>query len=175
MTKLTLLPEITLKTINGENFNLNNFVKNKPVILLFYRGGWCPFCNMQLANLQSIEKDITALGYQIIAVSPDKPEKLKESLDKHKITYILLSDSKMDAAKKMDVYFKVDEMTMNNMKKLNVNIEDYSGENHGLLPIPSVFIINKNSEIKFMYVNPDFKVRLEPSVLLEEAKKHISL
>ena len=88
-------PVISLTTVDGTQFDLNAAIAEQPTIVLYYRGGWCPYCNMQLGQLSRIEPQLLALGYQIIAVSPDRPAELQTSTDKLDVKYALLSDSKM--------------------------------------------------------------------------------
>lgn len=168
----TKIPEVKdLKTVENKSFYLNQAINEKPTVLIFYRGSWCPFCNAQLAKLESIQIKLISMGFQIIAISPDKPENLKEMIKKNQLTYLLLSDKKMKAAKAFHVAFKVDDASLAKYKSFGVDLTKSSGENHHLLPVPSVFLIDKNGIIKYKYSNPDFKIRLEPETLLNEAKK----
>ena len=113
------IPDLVLRTVDGKLFNLNEAIRNKPTVLMFYRGGWCPFCNLHLSQLQGIETEIINSGYQIIGISPDRPEKLSESIVQHKMNYLLLSDSNMAAAKAFGIAFKLDESTI---KKYDVGL-----------------------------------------------------
>ncbi|MEK7433749.1 MAG: peroxiredoxin-like family protein [Cyanobacteriota bacterium] len=163
-----------LKTSEGKDFDLNKAIKEKPTILIFYRGGWCPFCNAHFSKLQSIESKLLDIGFQIIAISPDKIEKMKESIQKHQMSYLLLSDSKMEVSKAFGLDFKVDDNTLGIYKTFGIDLNNSSGESHNLLPVPSVFIIDTKGIIKFKYSNPDYKTRLEPEIILKEAKLLLS-
>jgi thiol-disulfide isomerase/thioredoxin len=81
------IPPIHLTTPEGASFDLNAFVKDQPVVLVFYRGGWCSYCNVHLKELMDVDPELRSLGYQILAVSPDEPQKLAESMEKHEMTY----------------------------------------------------------------------------------------
>lgn len=166
-------PPLMLANIDGLKINLQQKISEKPAILVFYRGGWCPYCNRHLAELQDIESELIALGYQVIAVSPDKPEYLKASVEKEKLKYLLLSDSKMEAAAAFGIAYKVPNLNVTIHKARGSSLEKYSGEKHNLLPVPSVFILGKDGSIKFEYVNPDYKIRLSGAVLLAAAKAAI--
>ena len=74
------IPQVKLSDATGQPFDLNAAVSLKPTILIFYRGGWCPYCSKQLAGLQEIEEDLTKMGYQLLAVSTDSPDNLKNEL-----------------------------------------------------------------------------------------------
>ncbi len=167
-------PEVTFTTVEGKAFALRNALKKQPAILIFYRGGWCPFCNLQLSDLSSIEGDLKKLDYKLLAVSMDRPEELRKTMDKHKLGYTLLSDSDAKAVKAFGVAFKVDDMTAEKYRGFGVDLEKASGRPHHILPVPSVFIIDKDRTIRFVHSNPDYKVRLSAAKVLEEAK-HIQL
>jgi peroxiredoxin len=163
------VPKVNVKTIEGKSIALPKLLAAQPTVLIFYRGGWCPFCNRQMSGLQSIEGDLKKLGYRIIAVSPDRAEELKKSLGKNKLTYQLLSDSPMDAAKAFGVAFKVDDGVLTKYKGFGIDLEAASGEKHHYLPVPSVFLIGADGVIQFRSFNPDYKVRLSNEELLAAA------
>jgi peroxiredoxin len=166
----TQIPDLTLKTAAGESLNLPAAAKEQPLVLIFYRGGWCPYCNAHLGQLQEIDPQLRELGYRIIAISPDRQEKMDESLDKTKMTYTLLSDSSMEAAGAFGLAFEVDAETMKKLDSYNIDIEDASGEKHHMLPVPAVFLVGTDGVIDFVYANPDYTTRIDPEVLLAEAK-----
>jgi peroxiredoxin len=129
------MPSVKLKTPEGAAFDLNAFVQKQPVVLIFYRGGWCPYCNVHLQELMEADPQLRTLGYQILAVSPDKPQKLAESQEKHHLTYQLLSDPAMQAAKAFGVAFQVDEKTAKKYKETRIALPEGSAENQYLLPV----------------------------------------
>ena len=93
------LPKITLRDTSGKAFDLNAAVAKKPVVLVFYRGGWCPFCNSHLAQLRKSEEPLKKLGYEILAISPDSAVQLSATSENNKLGYRLLSDSSMAASR----------------------------------------------------------------------------
>ncbi len=167
------VPNVLLKTVDGQTADLVDLVEEKPTVLVFYRGGWCPYCNTQLGRLKEIEQQILDAGWQIIAISPDRPQKLSESIIKHQMKYTLFSDSKMEASKNFGIAFKVDDATIEKYKGYGIDLDDASGENHHLLPIPAVFLVGTDGVIKFTYANPDYKVRMDPEVLLSTVKAEL--
>lgn len=110
------------------------------------------------------------MGYQLLAVSPDLSAELRKSVQKQELKYSLLSDSKMTAAQALGIAFKVDDATVTQYKEYGTDLEKSSGEAHHLLPVPAVFVIATNGTIHFSYANPDYKMRLNPDVLLAAAK-----
>ena len=124
------IPDLKLQTPEGKAFDLNEAIAKKPAVLIFYRGGWCPYCNTQLGQLQTIEPELVRRGYQILAVSPDRPEKLGASVEKHKLAYTLLSDHSMKAARAFGIAFRVDDETYGKYKGRGIDLEAASGERH---------------------------------------------
>lgn len=168
----TQLPPITLPERDGKAFDLNASLKTKPTVLIFYRGGWCPFCNAQLSQLAKIQPDLEKLGYQMVAITPDSPAELLKTSGKNKLTYTLLSDSKMEIAQKMGLAFRMDDETYKKYVGYGIDLEKSSGQSHHLLPVPAVFLVGKDGMINFSYVNPNYKIRLNGDVLLAAAKAY---
>lgn len=152
------IPAINLKTARGESFDLNESIKSKQAILIFYRGGWCPFCVKHLKEIAQIEKELGTAGWQIIAISPDSPENLKNTVEKQGINFTLLSDADMSLAKNMGIAFKGNYGKMLTEKSGGKNTDQ-------LLPVPAVFFVNRNGSIAFEYINPDFKSRMNTNLL----------
>lgn len=166
------IPDVTVKNIDGETVNLRDKVYEQPSILVFYRGGWCPYCSRHLADLKKIEDDLYEIGYQILAISPDRPEKLKATLNENELGYTLLSDSPMNATKAFGLAFKVDTETVERYKSIGIDLEGDSGYDHHLLPAPAVYIVNTDGIVRFNYVNPNYKERIDGDVLLTAAKTY---
>ncbi len=168
----TQLPTVNLRDVDGKPFDLQAAVAKAPTVLVFYRGGWCPYCNAQLAGLAKSADELKAMGYQIIGVSPDSPAELKKTIGKNKLDYTLVSDSKAQLIDAMGVGFTVDTETLEKYKGYGIDLEKSSGERHHILPVPAVYLMDTSGLIKFSYVNPNYKVRLESSVLMAAAKAY---
>lgn len=154
------VPEAVLNDVAGEKFDLYKAIEAKPTILVFYRGGWCPYCSKQLSGLQSLLPELQQQGYQLLAISTDKPESLAKSRDKQQLSYTLLSDADLDLAKQFGIAYKAPEAYWKLLP------ESTGGKDEALLlPVPSVFIVDRQGRIQFEYINPDFRQRLDPDVL----------
>lgn len=164
------IPDLTLMDINGKEFKLKKAFKKKPTLLIFYRGSWCPYCNTHLADLRKIEDQLVKMGVQIIAISPDLPAFLKETVEKNKLGYQLVSDSKMQAAKALGLAFRLDDDTVEKYKGYKIDLTKQSGEDHQLLPVPAAILVKKDGTIAFSFVAPNYKVRVENEVILAAAK-----
>lgn len=166
----TAVPALTLADAEGNAFDLNAAIAKQPTAIIFYRGGWCPYCNVHLGQLQTLDPELRKLGYQIIAVSPDRPAELAKSDETLDLSYTLLSDHAMQAALAFGIAFRVDDATIEKYKGYNIDLEAASGEIHHLLPVPSVFLVGTDGKIAFSHANPNYEVRLAPEVLLAAAK-----
>jgi peroxiredoxin len=164
------IPDVSLRTMEDKSVRLRQLISDKPAVLIFYRGGWCPFCNVHLQSLSGIKDDLAREGVQLIAISMDQPDKLRETMQKDKLDYTLLSDSDASAVKAFGIAYKVSDATLEKMKTHNVDLDAATGNSNHVLPHPAVFVVSTNGVIRFVHVNPDFKVRLEPSKVLEAAK-----
>ncbi|MDZ4712449.1 MAG: peroxiredoxin-like family protein [bacterium] len=164
------IPSVNVKNIDGRVVSLDSIVSSMPTVLVFYRGGWCPYCNVQLSGLQKIESELINLGYQIVAVSADKSELLSETVNKEQINFTLLSDFDGMASVEFGIAYKVSDEYYSKLKDYNLDLETVTGNKNHILPVPSVFIIDTSGKINFEYINPDYKVRLDPDELLANAK-----
>lgn len=154
------VPEAELKSAANMTHQLSEILAEKPSILLFYRGGWCPYCNAHLSEIQEAEREIIELGYQIVAISPDAPENLKITEDDKSIRYQLYSDADGQLIKAMGIAFKAPEQYAGMLS------EKSGGQNKGILPVPSVFVVSPSGKIQFEYINPDYSTRLSGKLLL---------
>lgn len=157
------IPTLSLLDAKGKSVSTDQLLSKKTVIIV-YRGGWCPYCNTQLSEMQDIEKDILNLGYQIVAISPDAPKFLMETEDKAKLNYLLFSDSDGSFAKATGIAFATPE------KYSKMLSEHSDNKNKGFLPVPTVYVVNENQEIEFLYINPNYKKRLKANLLLAVLK-----
>jgi peroxiredoxin len=163
------LPDVTVRTEKDVPIKLAAALKSEPAVILFYRGGWCPYCTKHLTAMMDIEEKLRGEGYSIFAISTDRPSKLAATPDREKLNYTLLSDSKMDAADAFGITFTVSNETLEKYKGYNIDLEAASGEKHHKLPHPAVYIVDKEGVIRFAHVNEDYKVRLKPEDVLAAA------
>ncbi len=154
------IPTVKIPAADGQLFDLNARIAEKPAILIFYRGGWCPYCNKELAGLQTAEAQLVKLGYQLIAISTDSPENLSKSVTKHQLSYTLLSDADLAVSKQFGLAYLAPAAYAKTIA------EGSAGKNTDkLLPVPSVFILDQKGRIQFEYINPDFTQRISPALL----------
>lgn len=162
-------PAFLAKELTSQDFNFDPEHLAHPALLIFYRGGWCPYCNRHLHELKTVVPKIHALGYQVLFLSSDRPELLYSSL-KEKVDYHLLSDSAMAAARAFGVAYRVDDATLLEMKKFGIDLEATQGTTAHELPVPAVFIVDRSGIVRFRHFNPDYRLRLDSASLLKAAK-----
>ena len=159
------LPAAQLLNSDGKAVELYSLLAAKPTVLVFYRGGWCPYCNAQLSGLVDIEQQILDLGYQIVAISPDDYRNLKNTEEKDKVNYQLLSDKNGAFIKEIGIAFETPSAI-----KGYVATQGQKGETPTVLPVPTVLITNTKGEIVFEYINPNYKQRISGEMLLAVLK-----
>jgi len=163
-------PAFEVRRVDGSTFVFQPAKLDKPALLVFFRGGWCPYCNTHLSSLRKIESQLTGLGYDLLFFSADQPSYLYSSLKDPTIKFTILSDAKMNAARAFGIAFRVDDATVEQYKKFNVDLEKASGETHHQLPVPAVFVIDTKGVIRFVHANPDYRVRISNDDLLAAAR-----
>ncbi len=161
-------PAFSLNAADGSTVSFEPGAAERPVILTFYRGGWCPYCNLHLFELRDVEAELQAMGFDVWFVSMDKPEVLAPSLSEE-VTYTLLSDASGEVTRAFGIAFRVPDETVSRYQEHGIDLEEVSGETHHILPVPSTYVIDTDGTIHFAYSNTDYKVRLSPAVLLSAA------
>ena len=155
------LPNANFQNAEGEYVQLKAVLEEKPTVLVFYRGGWCPYCNVQLSGLVEIEDDVLELGYQIVAISPDDYKNLQSTIENNSTKYKLLSDPNGKFIKEIGIAFK----TSSSLKEYIIG-KGQKGETSSVMPAPTVMIVDKKGVIKFEYINPNYKERIGGEMLL---------
>lgn len=156
-------PDFKAKDQNGKEIKMKDLLKVGKVVLVFYRGEWCPYCNRELSRLQDSLQMIIDKGATLIAVSPEKSENISKTVEKTKATYSILYDEDLKIMKAYDVEFEVPENTLTRYRNAGLDLEKKNGGNGKYLPVPAIYIIDKESTITYRFFEPDYKKR--PSVL----------
>lgn len=168
-------PRFIVETVNHDPFVFDPQQLERPVLLVSFRGGWCPFCNLHLSELRHVIPAIAALGVDVLFLSGDRPDLLYRSLDAEtqadiaSLDYTLLSDADAQAAIALGVAFQASSMTIERRREKGDDIDGSSMLRHGILPVPAVFAVGTDGKIAFAYANPDYKVRLPADELLAVA------
>ncbi len=163
-------PAFSLSTGEGSTYTFDPNALTQPVVITFYRGGFCPYCNMQLSEMRHAEEELVAMGYQVLFASMDRAEILKSNLKIEDINYTLLSDNEAVATKAFGIAYRVSEETIERYKGAGVDLEKDSGQTHHILPAPATYIIGTDGTIDFAYINPNFRERVHPELVVKAAE-----
>jgi len=169
-------PRFLLETPDGDPFDFNPQALERPVVLLVFRGGWCPYCNTYLSEMGGIVPKIRELGVDVLFLSGDRAELLYDGLQEQTqadiadVNYTLLSDSDANGAIALGIAFRVPAGTLDRYRDRGIDIVDSALEKHGILPVPAVFAIDLQGKVRFAYTNVDYKVRLPAEELLATAR-----
>ncbi len=161
-------PDFKAKDQFGKEIRLKDELKKGKVILVFYRGQWCPYCNKQLTRLQDSLSFIKEKGATLIAVGPEKPENVSKTVEKTKASYSVLYYEGIKIMKAYDVEFEVPENTITRYKNADIDIEKNNGANGKYLPVPAVYIIDQESTVVYRFFEQDYKRRPSVRELLEK-------
>ena len=160
-----MIPDASLKDVKGNEVKFLEVIKSKPTVLVFYRGGWCPYCNKQLAGFASIEAEIMKLGYQIVAISPDDYKNIAPTVKEDKVNYQVYSDAKADLIQKIGIAFKANDKTKEYIMSKTL------GETTQALPVPTVMVISTKGEILFENISPNYAKRISSDLILAVLSK----
>lgn len=162
------LPEITLPNINGEHVSINQMLKNNKVVIAWYRGGWCPYCNLELQALEEVYNSFEAKGVKLVAISPDTPEKASETKDKHQLSFEVLIDKDNHIAKELGLVYQIPEDLNNLYLEFGIDLKDSQGNDALEIPIPATYIVEQDNTISYAFLNEDYTKRAEPSDIIEK-------
>jgi peroxiredoxin len=160
-------PDFTLKEENGKNISLNELLKTGQVVLVFYRGQWCPHCNKHLSRLNDSLQLIKEKGAIVLAITPEVQENINKTITKTKAVFPVLFDDGMKVMEAYKVNFKVDDKTVEKYKSYGIDFEKANGSNGASLPVPATYIVDKNGLIKQVFFNTDYTRRPSVQQILE--------
>ncbi|MET9914665.1 peroxiredoxin-like family protein [Streptomyces sp. NPDC006476] len=159
-------PRFSLPCATGQTLTLDNLLANGPVVLAFYRGAWCPYCNITLRSLQQHHEAITSRGARLVAVSPQIPDESLTLTEKHELAFDVLSDIGSDTAKQYGLAFDLPGDLAAVYDKLGFDLQRVNDGHPRTLPLPATYVIDRDGEISWAFVNPDYTTRAEPADVL---------
>ncbi len=159
------LPSFTLPNVDNKNTSLNDF-KEDFLVISFYRGGWCPFCNMELRALQNILPQLSKLNTALVAISPETPDNSLTTSEKNELTFSVLSDLENQYAKSLGLVFQLPKDLRAVYHSFNLDVDKHNGNKDYELPMPATYIVNKERKVIYSYVPEDYTERLDPEKVL---------
>ncbi len=160
-------PDFNLESFKGGNFRLKDALKKGPVVVTFYRGGWCPYCNLQLKAYEARYNDFKKAGATVIAISPELPANAKETADANKVSFDLLYDKDNMVAKRYGLVFDVEEDLQKIYEGFGIDLKKSQGNDKWQLPLAATYVISKDATVLYSFVEADYTKRAEPQVLLD--------
>lgn len=156
-------PDFDLPDATGKSVSLRSMLASGPVVLTWYRGGWCPFCNIQLHEYQESLSEFTAAGAKLVAISPQTPDNSLSTAEKNALTFTVLSDKGNRVASAYGLTYKRPEATRSDLSKFN-------GENSAELPIAATYVIDPSGKVTYAFIDADYRKRAEPQAILDAIK-----
>jgi len=165
-----VLPAFSLPNHQGDDIALANLLKDGPVVVVFYRGGWCPYCNLELAAFQKSLADITALNASLVAITPELPDASLSTKEKNLLAFDVLTDKNAEYAKSLGLVFTLPEELRPIYLSFGIDVEKHNGSGQFDLPLAATFVITQDGTIASAFVDTDYTLRQDPSSVIEVLK-----
>ncbi|WP_405368573.1 peroxiredoxin-like family protein [Nonlabens sp. Asnod2-A12] len=161
------IPAIQLPNQNNELVDVNEILKTDKVVLSFYRGGWCPYCNLELKALQHFLPEMEEKGARLIAITPETPDNSMTTHEKNELTFDILTDKNNELARAMNLVFTLPEDLQGLYKKFGIDLDGTQGNASQELPLAATYVIGKNGIIEYHFIEEDYKLRADPKEILD--------
>jgi peroxiredoxin len=166
-----LAPEFSLPNAHGRQVSLAALLSNGPIILNFYRGGWCPYCNLELRAYQAILSDIRAAGGDLVAISPQTPDHSAAAAEKNALEFEVLSDQGNRVASLFGIAYPIPDIVNAIGARFGTDLRLINGSDDGRLPISATYVIAQDRRVALASIEPDFRIRLEPADALSALRR----
>lgn len=163
-------PLFSLKNHLGETVELQFLLEKGEIIISFYRGEWCPYCNLEIKALQERLSDFQALGANLIAISPEFPDHSLSMVEKNQLKFPVLTDEGNTIAKVYKLAFELSEEMNAIYENMGINLEKRNADYKRTLPVPATFVIGQDGIIKYAFVDADYSKRAEPDEIIAALK-----
>jgi len=164
-------PDFELPNVKGESVNLHSLLEQGPVVLNFYRGGWCPYCNLELNAYNKHLGDIENLGASLVAISPQTPDNSLSTAEKNDLKFEVLSDVGNQTANQFGLVFKLDSSLHEIYTKFGLTLPKFNGDDSWEIPLPGTYVIDKDRTVKYAFANADYTKRAEPDEVIAKLKE----
>ena len=165
-----LAPDFTLPDAQGKSVAMSKLLRLGPVVVTFYRGGWCPYCNIQLRAYQAVLPEITALGARLAAISPQLPDGSLATATKNELTFDVLSDVGNKVARSFGLVYALPEELRVPLRSNNKALPGINGDESWELPIPASYVIGRDRRVALAFLDVDYRNRHDPAAILAALK-----
>ncbi len=159
-------PDFRLPDARGGYVRLRDLLAKAPVVVSFYRGGWCPYCNLELRALQKALTEIKQLGAELVAISPQSPDESLSTAEKNELAFAVLNDIGSATAKAYGIAFDLAEELRPIYTRFGHALPDKNGDESWVLPIPATYVVDLDGTVVLAFVDVDYRNRLEPTEIL---------
>ena len=163
--------DFSLRDIFGERINLGELLKSGPLVIKFYRGGWCPYCNLELMAYQHSLNDFKNAGANVLALSPEILNQATETADKNRLTFSIATDEELAIARSFGLVFELNEELRYLYRKFNHPLSEKNTNGLWQLPVPATYVIGQDKRVSFASVNLDYRERVEPQIVLDHVRR----
>jgi len=160
------IPDFTLNNAVGEQVNIYDLLNEGPIILSFYRGNWCPYCNLELVAYQEKIDEIQGKGAQFVAVSPELPDLSLSLIERHSLKYEILSDIDNGVARDFGLVFKLSNELSKLYMQFGIDLEKEQNNSNDELPVPATYVIDESGKIMLAALNIDYRERIDPELAI---------
>ena len=164
------LPPISLPNALGKTVNIQDLLTEGALVISFYRGQWCPYCNLELRALQQALPEFKALGASLVAISPQNPDNSLSTTEKNELTFEVLSDVGNQVARQLGLVFQIPEQLRPIYQSFGIDLPEHNGDETFELPIAATYVIAPSGKVVYAFVNPDYTQRAEPADILAAVK-----
>ncbi|MEM7760977.1 MAG: peroxiredoxin-like family protein [Cyanobacteria bacterium P01_A01_bin.40] len=161
------IPNFTLPNAVGEEVTLESLLNQGALVISFYRGGWCPYCNLELRALQQALPEIEAQGATLVAISPETPDNSLSTKEKNELSFEVLSDRGNVLAKQLGLVFTLPETLRPIYNNFGIDIPAYNGDTTFELPLPATYVVAADGKVIYRFANADYTARPEPKAIIE--------
>ena len=161
------MPSLSLPDATGNLVSLDQLLAQGPLVVVFYRGGWCPYCNLELRAWQTHLPELERLGATLVAISPQTPDNSLSTVEKNVLAFPVLSDSELEAASAFGVGFTLPPELAELYLSVGNNLPEINGNGQWVLPIPASFVIDQHGVIQAAYIDADYRNRAEPAEIMD--------
>lgn len=161
-----VLPEFSLGNANGKQVSSRELLSQGPLVICFYRGGWCPYCNLELRAYQALLPAIEAAGARLVAISPNMPDHSLNTIEKNSLGFEVLSDPGNVFARACGLVFTLDERLLPLYAQLGLDIPAFNGDDSYELPLPATYVVDQSGSIQLAFTDTDYSKRLEPESVI---------
>lgn len=160
------LPNFTLSNAQGQEVHSEALLKQGPLVISFYRGGWCPYCNLELRALQAILPEIQAKGGQLVAITPETPDNSLSTQEKNELTFEVLTDTHNEYARQLGLVFQLPEDLKEVYHSFRIDLVKSHGDERYELPLAATYVVKPSGEVSYAFLDADYTNRAEPKEIL---------